>query len=41
MNYGKNSNFEGWNKIRIYDLNKDEIINELEIDFIYYRILNN
>ncbi|EGT3615420.1 hypothetical protein FHH43_04110 [Clostridium perfringens] len=41
MNFGKNSNFEGWNEIRVYDLNKDEVINELEIDFISYRILNN
>lgn len=41
MNFGKNSNSEGWNEIEIYDLNKDKLIDKFEIEFISLRILNN
>lgn len=41
MNFGKNSNSEGWSEIEIYDLNKDKVIDKFEIEFISLRILNN
>lgn len=41
INFGKNSEYDLWDKIENYDLNKDETINEFELNFISSRILNN
>lgn len=40
INYGKDSSFEGWSNISEYDLNKDEVIDDFEVNFISQRLLN-
>ncbi|MPQ44605.1 glycoside hydrolase family 2 TIM barrel-domain containing protein [Clostridium tarantellae] len=38
--FNKDKTYENWDNIKQYDLNKDEIIDDYEISFINYKILN-
>ena len=38
-NYNKNSEDKNWNEIKIYDVNKDTIINNIDIQEVMKKIL--